>query len=209
MHPYSCSSSRHLAALPTIVRCHMHLPPSSCSWPGTALAPDTHPDRALPWTFVGTHPDQWVSGGLPPAGCTAPASWLGHAPAPPHPLACGPGESRTRHTPVSDCTTMSHSSQGDHTQAVVSSHAIQLPACMLPGMDKPVPAQESQQEAHRATSVSTPHCILWAGRETMSSKGGPQTCPRPLVQALQGSTKQGTSSFTLSPFMAPAALLGK
>lgn len=114
MHPYSCSSSRHLAALPTIVRCHMHLPPSSCSWPGTALAPDTHPDRALPWTFVGTHPDQWVSGGLPPAGCTAPASWLGHAPAPPHPLACGPGESRTRHTPVSDCNTMSHSSQ-EHT----------------------------------------------------------------------------------------------
>lgn len=96
-----------------------------------------------------------------------------------------------------------------NTQAVVSSHAIQLPACMLPGMDKPVPAQESQQEVHRATSVSTPHCILWAGRETMSSKGGPQTCPRPLVQALQGSTKQGTSSFTLSPFMAPAALLGK
>lgn len=100
MHPYSCSLSQ--APSCPAHHCDMVYPPSCCSWPGTALAPGTHLDRTLSWTFVGTHPDHWVSGGLSLAGCTAPASQLGHAPAPPHPLACGPGESRTSSGPVSD-----------------------------------------------------------------------------------------------------------
>lgn len=69
---------------------------------------------------------------------------------------------------------------------------------MLLGIDKLVPAQGSQQEAGRGTSVPTPCCILWAGRETVSSEGGPKTCPMPPAQALQGSMMQGIPSFTLS-----------
>lgn len=68
--------------------------PLPAARPGAALAPDTHSDRALPPAFMGTHPGRWVSGGLPPAGCIAPASQPGHAPAPLRHLAHGPGESR-------------------------------------------------------------------------------------------------------------------
>lgn len=71
---------------------------------------------------------------------------------------------------------------------MVPSHPIQVPACMLLGTDKPV--QGSLQEAHSGTSVLTPCCILWAGRETASSEGGPQTCLMPPAQALQGSMMQ-------------------
>lgn len=150
--------------------CPLHSPALACSWPWCCSGPRHALRQGFASGIRGDSP--WVLGFW-----GSPACWLHSSCIPARTCSCSTasscswawGEQGVRAGPVSDWVTPSHPCHParDMPQAVASAHATHVPACTLPGIDKPLPAEGSLQEAGRGTSVPTPHRLPQARRGTL------------------------------------------